>query len=430
MNNKLEVALAVLVVLTLFAVLAERFLFKKHAVIEPSANLPISVYSDAVVGGNSNSEVLNASGYAWRCTLKAHTEETSYCSFELLLRGDWQNGMNLRGYDHIKLWLDYEGPAETLRLYLRNYDPAYSRPEDRVTTKYNQIELGTERLDGVTEIALSDFFVANWWVTMTKVSPGRSHPQFDNVVVFEIQTGSQAPPGDYRFHLHRIELSGRGTLSKYWYQGILAVWLAAAIIYLGLSAVWQASELNKRRQRTRELEELNAALDSRGRQLEAQAKKDALTGAFNRQGIEVAMSQGLAEFRRQKKPLSIVIFDVDHFKQINDTHGHAVGDCVLKAIAERVHASVRSHDQLARWGGEEFILVCRNTPLNNAVQMAEKLRKRIADDPFDRGLSVTASFGVAQLSSGERPDQLFERADRALYAAKNQGRNRVVQADP
>ncbi len=119
------------------------------------------------------------------------------------------------------------------------------------------------------------------------------------------------------------------------------------------------------------------------------------------------------------------MFDVDRFKQINDTYGHQAGDRVLVALARTASGRLRGADVLARWGGEEFIILAPETDGAMALQVAEKLRSAIAQTPFDETGSVTCSFGLAQYASGESAEALIARADRALYGAKLKGRNRV-----
>jgi diguanylate cyclase (GGDEF)-like protein len=123
--------------------------------------------------------------------------------------------------------------------------------------------------------------------------------------------------------------------------------------------------------------------------------------------------------------MSIIFTDIDHFKRINDTHGHAVGDAVLKHFAQMVASMVRSTDRVVRWGGEEFLIVCMNTTGQQAATLAEKLREHMGMQAWPAGLSVTASFGVAEHLPAEDIGEVIERADAGLYAAKRAGRNRV-----
>jgi diguanylate cyclase (GGDEF)-like protein len=159
---------------------------------------------------------------------------------------------------------------------------------------------------------------------------------------------------------------------------------------------------------------------------------DVLTGLLNRRAFLEWVVRELNRSTRYDDPLSCVILDVDHFKQINDRHGHATGDKVLSFVGKVLGTTVRSCDVVARWGGEEFVLALPSTPLEGAVNVAERARAEleqakvtsISGDPF----TMTASFGVAQLIPGETIDQLIDRADRAMYLAKSSGRNRVQPA--
>ena len=164
-------------------------------------------------------------------------------------------------------------------------------------------------------------------------------------------------------------------------------------------------------------------------ELQRQARTDALTGVANRRSFQEAAQAEFERSRRYARPLSLMAIDVDHFKDINDRHGHPVGDQVLRTIAQCVQGSLRGNDLLARTGGEEFCVLLPETELAAASELAGRLCQNLAVHAAFSGLGmkVTASFGVTSLVAGdERFDQIFARSDRALYAAKQQGRNRVV----
>jgi len=129
---------------------------------------------------------------------------------------------------------------------------------------------------------------------------------------------------------------------------------------------------------------------------------------------------------RYNQAVTLVLMDVDGFKALNDRFGHLEGDEVLKAIARRVVSTLRDADTLARWGGEEFAILAPETDLEQGIQLADRVRAAIGDEPFNNVGVVTASLGVAQWRQGEDLLSLQGRADRALYSAKDQGRNRVV----
>lgn len=159
------------------------------------------------------------------------------------------------------------------------------------------------------------------------------------------------------------------------------------------------------------------------------ASMDALTGAFNKRYFDETYAKEVARSQQTATPLSLVLFDIDYFKKINDTHGHPAGDAVLKNVAGAVQAQLRDGDSLYRVGGEEFALVLSGTPLEQAIQAAEAVRGLVADlvtDFMGSRISATLSLGVAELSFTEAAERLYQRADELLYAAKRGGRNRVV----
>jgi diguanylate cyclase (GGDEF)-like protein len=166
------------------------------------------------------------------------------------------------------------------------------------------------------------------------------------------------------------------------------------------------------------------------RRMEEMAATDKLTGLLNRQASAIVVDKVMAEYRREPRPVSVLLADVDHFKEINDRHGHLAGDAALRSVAETLHGGLRGSDIAVRWGGEEFLLMLRGCDLSEAEWIAEKLRAAVEQAPLgERGLRTTISIGVAEYDGKETADHWFNRADAALYRAKNAGRNRVV-ADP
>ena len=158
--------------------------------------------------------------------------------------------------------------------------------------------------------------------------------------------------------------------------------------------------------------------------------RDGLTEALNQRKFHEELAREFARAERHDRPLTLVLFDLDSFKDVNDTHGHLCGDMVLKQVAASVREHIRSEQVFARLGGDEFAVLCPETLLEGGQALAEKLRDRLAELTFSREgaiFSVTCSFGIAERDGGMASDQgLFEAADRALYVAKGAGRNRVV----
>jgi len=161
------------------------------------------------------------------------------------------------------------------------------------------------------------------------------------------------------------------------------------------------------------------------------ALRDPLTGAGNRIAMEQSLIRETEIARRQQQPLSALMLDIDHFKEINDTHGHATGDEVLKAVADAIKDRLRNIDQVFRFGGEEFLIVLTNTGRESAALVGERLRTAALQLTYPvngRPVDLTVSLGCSTLLPGESPDSLVRRADTALYAAKRQGRNRLEMA--
>ncbi|QOY51314.1 sensor domain-containing diguanylate cyclase [Candidatus Sulfurimonas baltica] len=160
--------------------------------------------------------------------------------------------------------------------------------------------------------------------------------------------------------------------------------------------------------------------------LEKLASTDQLTGIYNRHKFEELFKLELERVARYKNPLSIILFDIDFFKKINDTHGHDVGDTVLKSIVSVVIENIRNIDIFVRWGGEEFLILCPETDSENAVILAQKLRIKIESTTFGVAGNVTSSFGVTSYREDDTENSFIKRADDCLYKAKHEGRNRVV----
>lgn len=162
------------------------------------------------------------------------------------------------------------------------------------------------------------------------------------------------------------------------------------------------------------------------------AHTDTLTGVGNRAGLQIQLQREWDLARRNSTPFSVIVIDLDHFKDINDTYGHDSGDSVLRAAAASLSSTVRGGDIIFRFGGEEFVALLSNTPMEGAMRLADRIRKGVAKAEYlstHGPIKVTASLGVASLRPRESAEQLLRRADEALYRAKATGRNRVVADD-
>ncbi|SDJ64301.1 sensor domain-containing diguanylate cyclase [Billgrantia gudaonensis] len=178
-----------------------------------------------------------------------------------------------------------------------------------------------------------------------------------------------------------------------------------------------------------EIHLLNARLRQVNDRLERLASHDSLTGVWNRYRIEQAIEDEIAAATRYSRDCALLLFDVDHFKAVNDDHGHEVGDKVLMTLVSRVEETLRETDRLGRWGGEEFIVLATGTDARGAEELAERIRQRIMDTHFEEVGRVTASIGIAACRPQDDLKTLVARADHAMYQAKQTGRNCVHSAD-
>lgn len=194
---------------------------------------------------------------------------------------------------------------------------------------------------------------------------------------------------------------------------------AEEVLYLA-DVTWEIIETRRAQQELKQANEL----------LANQARIDYLTGIYNRRMFDNLMTAEIARSCRYNSSLSLIMMDIDYFKRVNDTLGHAAGDHVLQKIAELISGRIRGHDIFSRWGGEEFVILTPRNSASGASELAEILREVVEQYDFGDKLKITISFGVTQYCSGEQPDEFTGRADTALYQAKRNGRNRVEIAEP
>jgi diguanylate cyclase (GGDEF)-like protein len=207
-----------------------------------------------------------------------------------------------------------------------------------------------------------------------------------------------------------------------WRQGVDAQFIASQMLFAvtALGTAWLGGRVH----------EASAERQFQLRQeLEQQALTDSLTGLLNRRAVTKWAAEEFARTIRYDRPLSLLLLDIDFFKKVNDRYGHDVGDQVIVRLADTCKSALRSTDQVARWGGEEFLVVLPETSLSQALQLGERLRTSVEQQlvlTVHGNISFTVSIGIAQLESGVTFEELVDRSDQALYQAKQKGRNRTV----
>lgn len=220
-----------------------------------------------------------------------------------------------------------------------------------------------------------------------------------------------------------------GALFNLGYAVYVALALTVSALSMGLVFVLPTIRNQMRKEDT--LQTLTESLSARSVTLEHEALTDGLTGMHNRRYFDDAMSEYLDQFRKIDKPIGLMILDLDHFKKVNDTYGHDVGDEVLRQIANCLQEFTRYHDVVARLGGEEFAVVAPNMSKESLFKLADRIRHAISSLNIKSGnvhLRVTMSIGLAIWDHKETAESLYKRADMQLYQAKRTGRNRVCAA--
>jgi diguanylate cyclase (GGDEF)-like protein len=345
-----------------------------------------------------------------------------YCRLRLLLGTDTE-GIDLSGYDRMTLDLSYDGPGpHGMRVALVDYEPGISDPANWWSNKVNEIEAFTVPEHGQVEVPMNLFYPASWWKQRVKRPLLQTGTRLDNVISIDLMTDANNTLGTHLVTVRSVRFYGKWISTTNLLMGLVALWILAAIGWPAMAALALRRQLNTSKAELILLSEVNKALQLETQELVGQAYTDPLTGVLNRQGLRAALmgSSGILT-----DPMCVIFIDIDHFKRINDTHGHAVGDDVLRQFARVIASDIRTTDKLVRWGGEEFLLVCSNTNVAQAAALAEKLRHALHHQGWPVHLRVTASFGVAEHVTDEEFSDVIERADAALYSAKLEGRDRV-----
>lgn len=424
-SKSISTGLLCLVLLTISALLAYQHSFNTSLVIDSTTDFQVKAITDQSQGGQTTATLSRTpQALELECNIvKAY--QWPFCELAIKL-ADIGEGVDIAKYDTVAVNARFEGEgSKRIRFYIRNYHPSYTDVHNDATMKVNEVEYEPNKYASEVVIPLKNFSVASWWISENNIPLEHFAPDFSNVSVIEVATGSLVSEGPIKIIIEEIRFDGKLIPENVFLTIIIAVWVVFAVVYLVFDLRRLKGDLSQTKQKALELESLTEALKLESKKFETMAKRDPLTGARNRAGIRDSLFEQVQLVYLQKTPLSIIFMDIDHFKQINDNFGHDVGDEVLKEFAGLVTSKTRQGDSLVRWGGEEFLLVCPNTEIDNASILAENIRVAMEQHNWPEGMKVTSSFGVTQMGQ-ESTGEFIARADEALYKAKSKGRNRVV----
>lgn len=409
----------ILLAISVLAILLFEFGPERRLDILASAEITAGAQDDRMHGGQSITTLVPEHRYPTiDCQLRKGYEYP-FCELTLTLTQP-EAGIDLSPFTGMRVRLDAKGEHPQIwRLYLRNYDPSYSIPGDDISHKFNEVMFRPNDYGIVQDVRLNVFAPSSWWVQQYNIPLAQQGPDLQHVFAIELASGDRMLPGDYRLSLVQMEFYGRWAKPGNFYRYLLMSWLAYGALLFLMQHLLVGDKLRKARAARLAAEALSQSLSEQNRRTEEEARYDPLTGALNRLGGEKLLGE-LGEM-----PLSFIYIDIDHFKRVNDTHGHPMGDEVLKHMVSEVLRQCDSLCRLVRWGGEEFVLVCLHYEQARAGALAERIRQGLeAYGGWPLGLKITASFGVAE-RRGDPLEQTLKRADEALYQAKKRGRNRV-----
>lgn len=425
MRNKVTLAwLASLFLLTATLLLWQHFGMSRVHVVNAHGSHNFWALDDHNVGGDSTATVAKtADGVVLHCVIGAKNT-WPYCGFSTRF-GKGSDGVNFADFHDVVLDIRTSGSAVTpIRLYLLNFNPVYSKAGDDDTLKINEIQYTPDN-KSAKAIPLNNLHTSAWWLQDRNIDPAYAGSDLSDVVALQVFTGEGVKPGNYTITVRSIVLRGKWLTRAQTLGLTLSLWLISALIYF-VEIVWSyRHDLQVMRIEQRRLEDINAAFRSERDKLESMAMHDELTGLPNRIALRNHLYQLVPAVQRGEAILSLMFIDLDHFKAINDQHGHLCGDEILRQFATLLSSSTRSGDFCCRWGGEEFLLACTGAPLAAACRLAEELRMLVHAQVWANGLRLTCSFGVAQMQVAESTTTFIHRADAALYIAKHDGRDRV-----
>ncbi len=350
-----------------------------------------------------------------------------YAGLQIFLGDGRIRGKKLSNYDTVFVWIKQPNKS-SVRIYLRNYDRDIYREGDYNSLKFNEIEFFPHKESYPAKFVKEEFRLPSWWVAQNAIDVHKARVDFSNVPLIEVQTGTNSAVGKGSLEIVGLGFKGKLFSELRLTTTLIATWFITFLVILFIRFMDYRKAQRVNRERQKELERNLEALEVVKNNYERESKTDPLTGCRNRNGFVEVLTREQERLSKHGIPVSFVIMDIDHFKDVNDTYGHNTGDEVLLNLSKLVRSQIRNTDSLVRWGGEEFVVLCGDTPLRNAQILAEKLRSAIEGSVLIKQRQVTCSFGVAEMIPGEDPKNMFERADQALYTSKETGRNKVTVA--
>ena len=374
----------------------------------PAETLGQYQFDDSAEGGKSTVAADYKRPLSWTCRISKAVDEP-FCGVGFILGDGASKGLDLSLFKSFRIQMEVSGPGNLMRVELKNSNPAYSRPGNPQTYKYNSLDMPILKGRSGTDVVLANFSVSDWWKQRLKIPPALALPEFRNVVQFEMQFGLDGKPGEYRITIDKVTFHRQIMSDGQFYGAVAALW--AALI---LAMLW-FRRVEARRAEREESERLRWA-----------SEHDSLTKLPNRSAFQCRLQSAILTAMERGSSVALLLVDLDHFKHVNDSLGHSAGDELLRHVSDRLRCALDEHSFVARIGGDEFAVIVEDACaeadiLSIANRLAECIKAPVRTS--QRLVSSGASIGVAIFPRDSQcAGDLFNAADTALYALKHSGR--------
>lgn len=376
----------------------------------------ISVIDDRVAHGESIAQFIPTNqGLEFACQINNSHLEQPYCKLSINIQDLNQQapftGMDLSSYNKIGLWIKHNHSTQPgTRIELHNFNPAYSVANNVKSLKQNALEYLEAYVTNPVWLDLHSFSVPQWWSNANDLAQTHGGTDFSNIYSIVISPSIKVQEGSYKLTIEKIEVRGDYISESALISMLIIIWS------FGLGYLLRRTSSPKPIQ-------VNPTLPAK-QAVDFGAMNDPLTGALNRIGLRKCFDKLTPS---DLKNLSLIFLNIDHFENMNANYGKQVTNKVLQQLVQQINATCRTSDTIIRWDNEEFLLVCPDTKLAQAVGVVDKIKLSIKDAKWPNNLEMSCSSGVAQMYD-EDLNNLIIRAKKALYSVKNTGENKTAAA--
>ncbi len=404
-----------LILLTLIISALLFFDINKHKVINLNT-ADIKVVDDRAVLGASIAKVVKTNhGLEFGCQITSSHLEQPYCELIINLQDLTKQkpftGLDLSSYEQIGLWIKHSHPTQPgTRIELRNFNSSYPTKQNEVVLKHNTLEYLEAYVANPVWLNLADFSIPQWWNNRHNLALNNGGTDFSNIYSIAVAPSTKVLQGNYQLTVERIELKGK--------------YIGSSTLITLLIMLWSITLGYIIRRLVPAKKVVVEAPEQPTQTIEFGAMSCPLTGALNRIGLRKCFDQ-LTPSDLHK--LSIIFINIDYFEDLYPNYGQQTADEILQKFVTNIDNTCRSSDTVARWSTEEFLLVCPDTELSQAIDVANKIRETIQEASWPNDIKITCSSGVAQMYDEDLND-LIARANKALYKAKITGSNRTAAA--